>query len=486
MHVNIQILIMELKEIDFYIGYLERNIYSKRALIIGLLFFPTILILIITLLKLSIAGWYWIAAVIVVDILWFMFWLWTRNKYPKVSDNKVGIVLAIETEKDLERNKVYRDFVIHFSKLINDAGFSDIFEIVDLNEYQSSVTSKLLSENSQSLIQFRKDGVFKDLTKRNKWESHQKKIGGHLYIWGKIRRRMDKESKYIFDIDGLVVHKPLKVGAHKIITKDFIESWFKRIAFSDVFELTGFEISAELVFVISKYIIGLASLISGDPVLALKLHSGLRTEFEVINKKYNPVPPNLLKIRSKLDALIAEENILIANWYLRNNQIQLADKYLTDSFSVKQDNYGAYIFSALRKFQNNDIGGCLDDVMKAKKIAVNNQVWRYDYAFLLMWKGNYERGLNQYKKIAENTYPGEDVTVSEICVFQQGLLKNKKWIPALFILGFIMYKKLDNLPQSLQYFEKFIEESQKISEFVSLIRVTQSYLSDIKREMQLN
>lgn len=477
---------MELKEIDYYFGYLERNIYSKRALVVGLLFFPSTLLLTTAILKINITGWYWIIAIVVIDIVWLLFWLWNRSKYPKVLNHKVGIVFAIETEKDFERNKLYRDFIVHFHKLINDAGFSDIFEIVDLNEYQSSVTSKLLSEHSQSLIQFRKDGVFKDLAKRNKWESHQKKIGGHLYIWGKIRKRMDKESKYIFDIDGLVVHKPLKVGVHKIITKDFIESWFKRIAFSDVFELTGFEISAELVFVISKYIIGLASLISGDPVLALKLHTGLRTEFEVINKKYTPIPPNLLKIRSKLDALIAEENILIANWYLRNNQITQADKYLTDSFSVKQDNYGAYIFSALRKFQNNDFAGCLDDVMKAKKIAVNNQIWRYDYAFLLMWKGNYERGLNQYKKLAERTYPGEDVTVSEICIFQQGLLKNKKWIPALFILGFIMYKKLDNLPQSLQYFEKFIAESLKVSESARLVQVAQSYLSDIKKEMQLN
>ncbi|MFA6529109.1 MAG: hypothetical protein WCT46_06255 [Candidatus Gracilibacteria bacterium] len=442
--------------------------------------------MITTLLKLSIVGWYWITTVVIVEVFWLIFWLWTRCKYPKVPKNKVGIILAIETEKDLERNKVYRDFVFYFRKLINEAGFSDIFEIVDLNEYQSSVTSRLLSEQSQSLIQFRKDGVFKNLVKRNKWESQQKKIGGHLYIWGEIRKRMDKESKYIFDIDGLIVHKPLKVGAHNIIAKDFIESWFKRIAFSDVFELTGFEISAELVFVISKYIIGLASLISGDPVLALKLHTVLRTEFEGINKKYNPVPPNLLKIRSKLDALIAEENILIANWYLRNNQITQADKYLADSFLVKQDNYGAYIFSALRKFQNNDLDGCLGDVMKAKKIAVNNQIWRYDYAFLLVWKGNYERGLNQYQKITENTYPGEDVTVNEIYIFQQGLWKNKKWIPALFILGFIMYKKLDNLPQSHQYFERFIEESSKVPEFARLVQVTQSYLSDIKKEMQLN
>lgn len=477
---------MEIKELDFYIDYLERNIYSKRALTVGLLLFPTILILITTLLKVSITGWYWIITVTVVDALWFIFWLWTRSKYPKVSENKVGIVLAIETEKDLERNKVYRDFVVHLSKLINETEFSDIFEIVDLNEYQSSVTSKLLSVHSQSLVQFRKDGVFNDLEKRNKWEAYQKKIGGHLYIWGKIRKRMDKESKYIFDIDGLVVHKPLKVGAHKIIAKDFIESWFKRIAFSDVFELTGFEISAELIFVISKYIIGLASLISGDPVLALKLHTGLRTEFEAINAKYNPVPPNLLKIRSKLDALIAEENILIANWYLRNNQIKLADKYLTDSFSAQQVNYGAYVFSALRKFQNNDIAGCLGDIMKAKKIAENNQIWRYDYAFLLMWKGNFDRALNQYKKLAENTYPGEDVTISEICMFQQDLLKNRKWIPALFILGFIMYKKLDNLPQAFQYFEKFIADSSKVPEFARLVQVTESYLSDIKKEMQLN
>ena len=186
---------MELKELDFYIGYLERNRYSKRGLLVGFFVFPSILLLLTILLKVNLVGWYWILTVVVVDLVWLLYWIWNRNQYPKVARNEVGIVLAIETEKDLERTRVYQDFIGHFNKLINESGFSDVFEVVELNEFQSNITSKLLNEHSQSLSQFRKNGTFSDQVKLKKWEAYQKKIGGHLYIWGKIRKRFDKDSK---------------------------------------------------------------------------------------------------------------------------------------------------------------------------------------------------------------------------------------------------------------------------------------------------
>lgn len=475
------------KEIDFYFDYLERNIYSKRSLILFLLVIPSLLYFLLSLFRIKVSDLVWWIVLSIAELAWILFWFYFRSKYPKVDKGKVGIVLAINTEKELDRTKVYRDFVEHFKSLMAQHSMSGIFQLVELNEYQSTVASGLLAKHSEYLTQFRKDGHFDKKSRPQDWERVQNKIGGHFFIWGKIRKRLDKNSKYIFDIDGLVTHKRIDVNKHKLVTNDFIESWFKRIAFSEIFELKGFEVSAELVFLVVKYVIGVAALVSNDPILSLELHTGLKSELTQAISKFDKPPNNLLLIQKKLDALIAEENSLIATWYIRNNQPDQCDKYLLASFDAKQDNYAGYILQALRCFQKGDIKGSFSNVEKARKIAKNNQIWRYDLAFLQMWTKDYGASIRTYKKITDNDYAGEQITVDEIINFLTNLLKtNPEFKPAEYILGLLFYKKVNNLPFALEHFEKFKESIVNESEYNKLLSVTLSYLGEIKKEMGIS
>ena len=473
-------------DFDLLFDYLERNIYSKRSLVLFCFLFPVISSLALDILKLSLNNFYWWITVAIVDVIWVIFWIAHRNKYPKVTKGKIGVVLAIETENNLIRTKVYKDFVNHFNKLILENGLANYIQLIELNEYQSSILSNVLIKHSEYLSQFRRDGYFDKTSRPQDLEKMQGKIGGHFYIWGKIRKRLDKESKYFLDIDGLVRHIGIGVEKHKLVTNNFLEAWFKRIEFSEIFELKGFEISAELVFLVAKYIVGVAALVSHDPLLALTLHSKLKGELADILTKFNPPPQNLITISKKLDSFIAEENSLLATWYIRNGRPDLCDKYIQDSFAAKAENYSGYILKALRGFQEGNIKESFDYVMKAKKIAVNNQIWRYDLAFLYMWADDYKKGLAEYKKIAEKTFAGEVITVSEIIDFQKKLLTtNPKFAVSYFILGFLYYKKLSNLPNALENFETFMAETKKIPAFKNLREVTQSYLSEISKGMSL-
>ena len=69
--------------------------------------------------------------------------------------------------------------------------------------------------------------------------------------------------------------------------------------------------------------------------------------------------------------------------------------------------------------------------------------------------------LNHVKRLFTLSYRGEEIQIAEVEEFNLTLLKdvNLNKPQLYFWLGYINYKKKNNLPKSLEYFEKFEEKN---------------------------
>ena len=416
-------------------------------------------------------------------------WLYYKYRLPS-NNNRVGMIIAINTENDKQKIRVKNDFISRLNELIAENNLKSQLNVILLNNFQSEKVSKILNDytfkqneinktfGEQELLKIKTPKEFK------KWGKLQNKTRGHFYIWGSIKERLDTDQKYFFKLDALVIHNPVNKVIHEKLQKDFLTIWFKNISFIEKLELKGFQLTADLVFIAAKYIIGIAALISGDLFLANKLHETLENDF----KKFTPIPPNILKIQGQLRPLLAEEYFLIGrSYYLPRGDFNKSSQYLDKSIKINPKNYGGYIGKSLIEFvHEKNPQKALNSVLQAKWYAGEDGTWRYNLGFLLLYTEKFKEALKIYEDIKNNCYPGEESVVEEVINFNENILKcEKNKIQSYFIIGFIQYFKKENYPLAFSNFEKFIQYSNLLPKFSELEEQAKKYYGELKKKMGL-
>jgi len=157
---------------------------------------------------------------------------------------------------------------------------------------------------------------------------------------------------------------------------------------------------------------------------------------------------------------------------------------LNQSFLIRQS-YGALLLRSIIEFCNeNNPEKALNTIYESKKIAKNDGTWRYSEGFLLMYLEKYDKAVKVYKKIIKNSYPSEELTLKEVFIFNEKILKNNpEKIQLYFILGYLKYKKDSNYPEAYDYFEKFLSKANNKHDF--LIEKAKSYKAELEQEMKI-
>jgi tetratricopeptide (TPR) repeat protein len=396
----------------------------------------------------------------VVLLLWVLYWLHYKFCLPKNTKKKVGLVIAVYAESNHEEKRLKADLISQLQKSILDQGFGDTINVIVLKNH--------ISEKIKST---------KDIN-----DVH-KKVKGHFYLYGRVKRRNNGQNTYFLDLDGMVVHRPVDIRLSSALAQDFITILPKQVSFFESIEFKGFQFTANIVYLAVKYITGVAAYLSGDPHLAIKLHSNLRDEFN----QFRPLPPNLQKIRDKATLLLSDEELLIARRYYFANDFTNADLWLQKCFATNPNNYGGFLLKAIKEFQiDKNPKTALLSIKNAKKYSKATSEWRYSEAFLKFWIEDYPSAIKSCEKIANGSYFGEEFTVAEVEDFNKSLLSdpNLKKPQLYFWLGYLNYKKKDNLPQSLKYFEEFEKNNEQ--SLVLLRQKSSPYLREIKKRMGLS
>lgn len=444
---------------DFFLKYIVSKVHSAWSLVFGLVVgifaFASIDGFVEKILT-GVGVRFLIYGIIL--LLWVLYWAHYRFCVPKNKKNKVGLVIAIYAESNHEEKRLKTDLISQLQKSISDEGFGETLKIIVLKNHFSEKI-----KNASDIFNL------------------HKKIKGHFYLFGNVKRRNDGQNTYFLDLDGMVVHSPIDINVSSVLAQDFIAILPKHVSFFEAFEFRGFQFTANIVYLAVKYIVGVAAYLSGDPHLAIKLHSNLKSEFN----KFRPLPPTLQGIRDKANILLSAEELLIARRYYFSKDLVNAELWLAKSFHTDPNNYGGFLFKAIKEFQvDKDPQAALRSIKSAKKYARATFEWRYSEAFLEFWTEDYETAMQSCRKISSSVYNGEENTIFEVERFNLDLLNdpglNKPQL--YFWLGYINYKKKKNLPLALEYFEKF--EKLSIDKTALLKQKSNSYLVEIRRAME--
>lgn len=405
------------------------------------------------------------AVYLLLSIIWLSFWLFNKFHLPRNRKNRVGIVIAIFSENESERQKLKADFISKLKTDFQQEGILSFSEVIFLKNH----FSKQIKEASNP---------------RGELEKINKKVKAHFYVWGDVKKRPDGENgeKYFLNFQGYVIHKPISQNLSQEISKDFSKVLPREVNFLEKRSFRGFEVSAKLVELAAKYIIGIAAFVSQDPKLALKLHNGLEDQFNL----FKPLPPHLQEIRNRIPFLISDETLWIAWWHFKNQRNNEAKVFLQKSLLENTNNYGAYLLKAIIDFGiDKNINEAFKSIGKAEKYSKNTFEWRYSKAFLYFWTEDYPKALRLCQKIKQQSYQTEEITISEVREFNLKLLvdANPK-VQLYFWIGYLSFFKENNLGNALEDFENF--EKLANNKMGILKQKSIAYLKDIKRQMGIN
>ncbi len=114
----------------------------------------------------------WRLRQLIVDIIivfaWIGFWFYKRNQLPRNKSNKVGIVLALTTENDKEKERVRTALVRTLGELILGDQLGDWVTIIPLKNHQSQKIIPALKSHAIA-VSLTLDGSY-DPKSEKQWE----------------------------------------------------------------------------------------------------------------------------------------------------------------------------------------------------------------------------------------------------------------------------------------------------------------------------
>ena len=190
--------------------------------------------------KIPAIGWILSAFIgVVVLLLWFL-----TNHLPRVKKGNVGIVVGIVCDSPEEDKQVKADFIAKLRELIQQG--EGKFQLVELPSW--------------SLQKIGDAGVV---------PQYLNKTRGHFMLYGQVRRRnVDGRDAHFLNFEGAVRHGPAPVQVQQDFGTDFTNVFPRRLIIGVENDAFSFEAASEWTELSTRYIIGMAALISGDALYA--------------------------------------------------------------------------------------------------------------------------------------------------------------------------------------------------------------------------
>lgn len=270
------------------------------------------------------------------------------------------------------------------------------------------------------------------------------------------------ERQHVLNLEGVVVHRPIAGEIRKSFSKEFAQLFPRQLMISSEGDLFKFEFTANWIDIVSRYIIGMAALLSGDFEYAQELFESLQTKLQCPEMELHAA----VRIRDRLpkrlrDVYLIRIGLCYENWKHTKDveDIEKMKPFLDALESIAPENADARIFSSMWHFVvARDVAKAKSECIKGK--TKQNVAWRYNCAFLYAYEGNLERASKEYKQ-AFRGYHSEPGFIFDIVDFILWILDREPDKAQLyFCLGLIYYYVIGDYSLALQDFERFLELSQ--------------------------
>lgn len=440
-----------------FIEFIRSRWNRKSTLLILLLFLSFVLLWGFSGIKIEEieGGEYWISGIILFSTV--VFWMYS-NRTPKAPKGKIGFAVGIYTDDPAEQQKIKRDFTQTLKKLLHESNFKYSFTFIELPNH---IVEKI--DSPQTAIQMLRE------TKCS------------FMIYGKARTTTIKgQMQHVLDLEGAVLHGPIPVEISRSFSKEFADLFPKRKTISSEGDLFEFEITAKWLDIVSKYVIGIAALLSGDVEYSQQLFEYLQNE---LNAQQIDLPA-IVKIRNRLpsrlkDVYVLQATLLYASWTRsKNPELLMQLKIFLDKLKVlSPENYEACELRSIWYFLTaRDIKSAKNEIIRNKAKTYNT--WRYNHAFLLAYEGNLQEAFREYLLALKNILPNPK-TIFDIVEFIMWVVEvepNK--VQLHFCMGLINYFGVVDYSLALQDFEKFLDLTQP-DEFVPQRKQAKKYVEEL-------
>ncbi len=393
-------------------------------------------------------------------ILVFSVWL-ISTKVKRASKGKIGFGVAITTETKKQRKQIASDFVETLRDLLFQGNLRYQFSFIELSQYHSAKIKN--AEDAENYLRTTKC---------------------QFLIFGRARiRQIEGKDNHFLNMEGIVAHRHVPEKISKHLGVEFAELFPRKLQLLSENDLFLFEFTSQWVNFVARYIIGIASLISGNVEYAQEL-------FEDLQRKIDQQQTNLpaiVKIRRRLPGRLTEVYLTQvkfnhAIWRRNRDQDSLnRTKFFLDKLeSLSPNDYTGHLLRGIWHFvANRDIPAAKREVRKCRYIREGT--WCYSYAFLCAYEGNMKEAIKYYRLAFKYKY--ETNVPFEIEEFIDWVLKlEPDKVQLHFCLGFVNYRGKGDKLQALRDFEKFIEITPN-GKFIEAQGIAKSYIEIISEKL---
>lgn len=387
------------------------------------------------------------------------FKFWKKSRLPKNKKDKIGIVIAIRVTNDSDRVKLENDLILEIKQYLKASKTDEEFNIIYCPK---QISDKITDEQIAN--------------------KYLEKAKAHLIVYGLMEQgKIGGDNKYIFKLDGVVRHAPISGLMGKTFASEFRDLLPKKMIFSENDEVLGFELTEKCLKYAIKYIIAIASFVSGDLVLAETLNLELKKDIETTENYTNIAVLNIIikRIPKRITEIMATYiGIYYSLFSVKRNPELIINckKYLDVMSETDPDNYSAHLCRSIYYFFIKDIPRAIEEL---RHVENHDPTYRLNLGFLLAYSGDINGALSNYKKTFYtptygNIYNDTEIFISEV------IKKEPDKIQLHFFRGIINHKLKNDNKLAKEDFLYFIKNKKK-NEFQRLGNLAIKYLDIIER-----
>lgn len=448
------------------IDILEKNWHKPLSLFVAL--FIEFMILLSVFAGLSsekVAIWQYIVIVIALFVTVFI-WL-QLVKVPKTKKNKIGFVIALNSENDEQRRVVQDDFIKEIELVLEDAKRVVNFDIIVLPKWHAEKI-----HNSDTAVKYLKS------------------CRAHLLMNGDTRKRRVKgKYQYVFRLHQTVLHRIIPMDVSDKLSADFGAIFPSKLSISEDNQIEGMEIASNWMSEAAKYFIAMAACVSGDVVLAEQLLINIKNSKLLKSIK---TQKGVGRIRTRSVERLVEiyymtSKMILDRWGVSHNNelMDELDVVLTKMASINQsNNYVWKLRKAIWYFVTTG------NTVEARKLVLScagssDATWRYSVAFLYAFDGDLKKAIQAYNKgFARPAIKGIAVEVEAFISWAVTVYTDKYQL--YFCLGYINYKLKEDYVAARRDFRNFISNLNAVTEYGEQVRLANIYLQEIDRAAPQN
>ncbi|MBN8702768.1 MAG: hypothetical protein J0M08_06870 [Bacteroidetes bacterium] len=408
---------------------------------------------------------------LIVSSIIVAYWYYDRSVFPRNKNSREHIIIAIVTENAKQKTRITTDFANQIKKQIIALGLDTNYDVTVLHNHQSRVLQNRINLYSQSLRANLQNSV--DVLKFNKLT---KRLKAKFIIYGDLIKRNPDNSTFCLSLEAMILHRPTDQQSGKSIHDEFQKLWNREITFLEKEELTGFKANAEQIFFTASYMLGLATFVDNNYLQGIKIWEGLELH---LGKK-----TELKEYLENVKRLKSAAYFIYSRFLYFNSQIEESVAYRIRYLALFPNEYDKYLTEAINQIKiRNDAELALEFIRKAEKIAPQNEgTWRYSEFYLLIRLSRFSEALKSLEDIIKNVFPNEIDTINQVISYNTTCIKEDPLhIQSNFIIGALIYKKLNQPIPAYEKFELFIKQAKGNTKFELLTEKAKDYLGEINK-----